>query len=159
MKKGIVVKCKFPHCLHETNDLKRDEAVRDGRSYYHPDCYQCKKDIEEIISLFVGHINANVPIAQLKKIVNTLIFERGVKSEYLRFAVSYAIANEIPLHNAPGLYSIVQDERVVAEWKRINDQKVLIEARDSDAFTILDQDEHYFEYNKKEVAGFGNVLI
>ena len=55
--------CKYKHCLHAGEPLLKSEAVKIGRSsYYHPDCYETKAKIEEIIDYFGKEINPDVII-------------------------------------------------------------------------------------------------
>ena len=37
--KENIVKCRYSHCKHDTKEIPKDEAYKNGNAYYHKDCY------------------------------------------------------------------------------------------------------------------------
>ena len=46
MRNQSTVTCKYSGCLHPDKTLDKEQAVKSGNSYYHPDCFQTKEDIK-----------------------------------------------------------------------------------------------------------------
>ena len=82
-------KCRYKFCSHSTRDVPVSEAVKEKTSYYHADCYQTKEDIKEIIRLFTEHIDPHPIYAQLQKVIQTIVFQHKVPSDYLLFGMQY----------------------------------------------------------------------
>lgn len=105
-------KCRYKFCLHSTRDVPVSEAVKEKTSYYHTDCYQTKEDIKEIIRLFTEYIDPHPIYAQLQKVIQTIIFQHKVPSDYLLFGMQYYIEHRIPLNHPQGLYYVVKSGEV-----------------------------------------------
>ena len=97
MAKEKIYKCRYNHCKHETKDVLASEAVKEGNRYYHKDCYKTKEDINKIVELFSEHVNPNVVFAVLRKVINNIVFTRGVDSGLLLFGLNYYISNKITM--------------------------------------------------------------
>lgn len=104
------VKCRYSHCLHDSVELQKEDAICEGRKYYHKDCYQTKKDIESIVDLFLTKVNRNAPIQQIRGIVNNIVFKRKVPSSELLFGIRYYLKNRISLNYPQGLYYVVANK-------------------------------------------------
>lgn len=46
------VKCRYSHCLHDSAELQKEDAICEGRKYYHKDCYQTKKTLRALLIYF-----------------------------------------------------------------------------------------------------------
>ena len=112
------VKCRAKHCLHMGEPINKDEAIRDGKSYYHPDCYQIKEDIAEIIDLWVTKINKNSPYALLTRTINNIIYDKNIESGHLLYGIKYYINHKIPLTYPAGMYYVIQNKKVEDEYYR-----------------------------------------
>lgn len=134
-KKTDYVKCAFSKCCHETKDILRTEAVFDGKKYYHPDCLKTKEDIAKIIDLFATQVNPNVVFAQLRRVVNNIIFDRGIESGLLLYGIQWYIDHRRNLTYPQGLYYVVQNadvQKSYAKRKSIAMPKKVVELRDDD---------------------------
>ncbi|GEM_PF-557627 len=129
MAKEKIYKCRYNHCKHETKDVLASEAVKDGNRYFHKDCYKTKEEINKIIELFAEYINPNVVFAVLRKVVNNIVFNRGVDSGLLLFGLNYYIANKITLNYPQGLYYVIQNKNVIKGYKEKKNKEYLIEQK------------------------------
>lgn len=148
-----MVQCTYSSCLHDSRNIRREDAVCVGRKYYHEDCYQTKEEIEEIVDLFVTHINPHPVQAQLQKVINNIIFKKGLGSNFLLFGLKYYIEHKIPLNYPQGLYYVVQnkDVRQAYEKKRLS---ILTKGK----IVIDEPTESTFEYKPAKPVGFEDII-
>lgn len=120
-----LVRCRYKYCnkLHETVELKKDDAVIGGNSfYYHQDCYHIMNTVKEIRDLFIQNINRFMTRQQIGALVNTIhniVFGKNVDIDYLKFALQYFIKNKPGSLKQPyGLHLIIQNSDVAAAWEK-----------------------------------------
>lgn len=158
MAKSDTRVCRYINCLHEnkTINLVTDEFEKDGSSYFHKDCYKTRANIQRIKTLWHDNIDSMVVYAQLNKIVNQLIFNDHISSDYILFAVKYAIdhKDEIKLRYPPGLRYVIGNQRVKDAYK-----KSTMKRTSQSDFVAHDDDSTSpkFSFNSKPM-GFGNIL-
>lgn len=104
MRNQSTVTCKYSGCLHPEKTLDKEQAIKSGNSYYHPDCFQTKEDIKKIIDLFKNHINPNPVYSTLQSVIKNIVFTKGLGSDFLLFGLQYYIDHKIPLNYPQGLY-------------------------------------------------------
>lgn len=130
-------KCAWKHCKFD-NVIKEDESyeVIGGRRY-HTECNCEREDINECITLFTEQVNSQIVITQLRSVINNLIFKQGFESEYVVFAIQYAINHpEYKLTYPQGLHRICKDQTIVNTWKTqkansvLQGQKIVIDKID-----------------------------
>lgn len=155
-KKPKVVKCRYAHCNHETKELNAEDAVCENKMYYHQDCYQMRKNINEIIQVFVEKVNPDVVMSALRRVVNDIVFNRGISSEQLLFGINYYIKNNIPLNYPGGLYYVIQDRGAKQEYEKLQDMKFIKEEKKN--FRIEENTAQTFHYKAPEQHGFDAIL-
>ena len=148
-------KCRATHCFHESKEfLPDDEIVEVGACGYHKDCYQAISDIREVVDIFSTQINKNVVFSELRKVINTIVYQRGVDSGMLLFGVKYYLDRRIPLNYPQGLYYVVQNKDVQEQYKKMKiEQKV----KDYKFEAPVDESKP-FTYNSSKVKGFSDVI-
>ncbi len=160
---GTNVKCRYANCekLHPSRIVSKSEALLYGRStYYHPDCYEYSRNIQEIKVIFYNQINRNVVMSELGRIINKLIFERGFDPAFVKFAVEYCVElRPGKLQYPAGLYYIVEDKEIKKAWSILNAPKI-----DEDSFAVGKGEEDYevsagFVYKPTGSSGFGDILM
>lgn len=157
MAKSDTRKCRYTNCLHESKDinLETDKFIKDGSSYYHEDCHHTKQNIQLIKTLWHDHIDGMVVYSQLMKILNQLIFHDKVSSDYLVFAIKYAINHDdIKLRYPPGIRYVIGNQRVKDAYT-----KSLTKAISNTTFVAHEDESNApkFSFNKKP-TGFGSIL-
>ena len=157
-KQSNTRKCRYTHCLHkDTNiDIETDEYVKDKNAYYHKDCFQAKCDIQLIRTLWHDHIDSLVVYSQLNNILNRLIFQDKVSSDYVVFAVQYCInnPNTIKLRYPPGLKYVLGNQRVKDAYKKKITKTVL-----NATFTATPSNDTEPKFSiPKKPSGFSSIL-
>ena len=117
MAKAKVYKCGFCHCQHESCEISQDEAVKIRNRYFHKDCAETYNNIEEIKRLYYEKISNTVVMPQLIRVVNDIIFKKHVDSNYLLFALKYAINTRRTINYPQGLHYLIDDYRIKNAWK------------------------------------------
>ena len=172
-KKPTIVNCKYQNCckIHETTELLKENAVQDGRYYFHPDCYHTMKTVNEIKDLFYRNINPLMTKKQIAMLVSTvykIIFDKQVDVDFLKFALQFFI-KEKPgkLHQPFGLYYIIQDRDVTNAWKREQDRRTKIQIQNElkkqqdDRGEIGELDLNTpdgFVYKQRKARSFADIL-
>lgn len=105
-------KCEF--CSDESNN----DFIKIKNKKYHKACYDTKNDILEIRDLFVEYINKNVVFSNLMAVINNIIFNKGISSDYLKFALKFYIQHKIPLNYPQGLYYVIQNKAVKTAYDK-----------------------------------------
>ena len=149
------VKCKYGKCKHESKEIEKSEAVKVGNAYYHADCFKDKENRKEIIDLFVNNINPNVVFSQLQAVVRTIVDDRGNSSDFLLFGLKYYIEHKIPLNYPQGLYYVIQNKEVNAEYKKIKAKEIMVK---ENFVTQESSNEVEFSYKPTKQKGFSDIL-
>lgn len=115
------VKCRWKHCSHDSQDIPRDEAVKEGNNYYHADCLKEKHLVQKIKDTWAEKIDPNFDNMQLTVAINNLAFKHGMDLEYILFVVNEG-ADKKWLRFPNGLYQAVKDDNLTKKWrqKKIN---------------------------------------
>lgn len=136
MDKPKMVRCRYPKCkqMHETTELKKEEAVQSGKSsYYHPDCYHTMQTINQIKDTFYKEINplmTSQQIGTLMATINNIVFMKGVDVDFLKFALDYYIQYKPGALKYPGgLHYIVQNADVQSAWNKQQTQLIKAELK------------------------------
>lgn len=148
-------KCRASHCFHDSKDiLPDDDIVKIKNAAYHKDCYQAISDIREVIDIFATKINPNVVFSELRKVINTIVYDRKIDSGMLLYGVKYYLKNNIPLNYPQGLYYVVQNKEVQDRYKKI---VTAFKVKDYQ-FTAPVDESQSFEYKTKPQKGFADIL-
>lgn len=154
MKK--VRKCKASHCFHESREiLPDDNVVEVSNAIYHKDCYQAISNIKEVMDIFATKINRNVVFSELRKVINNIVFQRGIDSGMLLFGIKYYINHHIPLNYPQGLYYVVQNKDVQNGYKK----EIVEKDINKHSFEVLDDKTEKFDHIKRTQQGFSDVLV
>ena len=150
------VRCKLKHCLHESRELNKDEAIRVGAGYYHPDCYKAHQQIKEIVDIFSKQVNPNVVYSQLMRVINTIVYERGNSSEFLLYGLKYYLTHKIPLNHPQGLYYVVQNADMARAYKKSKELQIAKEVKES--ISINEESDNSFVHVPTKTSGFADIL-
>ena len=157
MPSNKTVICRYQHCQHETRELLRDEAVRDGRSYYHKDCFATREAMQKIVEFYVENFDKDPIFAQLKKICNELVFKKGYSPEYVLFTLQYAKKKSYNLHSPIGMYYLAKDYKIREAWEQHKLETAASKIVDYE-FDIQNSYEKVEGYNVSKNEGFGRVI-
>lgn len=153
MAKNKMVRCRYKHCKHDQKEIERDQAVKDGGAYYHPDCHQEKELMRSIEQYFINNINSQPIMQQLRTVINRLVYVQGKDPAFILFAMKYAVQNKIQLRYPPGLYYIIDRDDVIEAWRKRNrGQRKEFDFADVEDYTPTDG------YTVQRPTGFGRIL-
>lgn len=146
------MKCKYAHCKHESKDIPKGEEIKHSTGYWHKDCLDESLCIREIIDVFVRDVNKNVVVSALRRVINDIIYVKGVDSHLLLFGLKYYVSHKIPLNYPGGLYYVLQNRDVQREWDKMQTQEL------KNSFEIKEDNIETFQYKPSEERGFQDVL-
>lgn len=147
-------KCGSSHCLHESKEfMDNDEIVTVGNKSYHADCYKVQNEISRVCDLFYQKINSNIVFGSLRKIVNEIVYERGIQPDLLYFGINYYINNHIPLNYPAGLYYVIQNKKMMEAYNKAKVKKLNYK------FEVETDADNKYKYNPKTSnSGFNSIL-
>jgi hypothetical protein len=150
-----IVRCRFKYCNHDSRDLPIEEAVLSGKSsYYHKDCYKTNEEIKQIIDIFKNQIDPLVVYSQLRIAIENIVFSKCLGSEYLLFAIKYAINNKINLKHPAGLYYIIDYENIKKAYLKEKYKQQIKQINN----TTTESKEVTFTYKPSKTVGFGDII-
>lgn len=149
--------CRYKYCKHENKEITDNEqSIQSGRSYFHIDCYNEKDNIEKILSLFCEKINKNCVFAQLRSVVNNIVYTKQVSAEYLLFALQYYIEHKIPLNYPQGLYYVIQNKETKQAYDKLKSKNIKQKMKESvDDEMTLESD---FSYKVTKGKTVGDIF-
>lgn len=152
--KKYLFRCRYSHCLCDTRDITspKDDVIN-GAVHYHKKCYECKENIQKIKELYYEKINRAVVMSVLGRTINNIVFDKKVDSNFLLFAVEYAIKNKIKIRSPMALHYLVNNQKCVDAWfaSRNNSIKFTFDGN-------VDETEQKFKYTPKSKRGFDQIL-
>ena len=110
------MKCRYSRCPYG-GEVVKEEAVKDGKQYYHPDCKQKVEMRKEMVQL-VTEINPNIVQSELGRTLNTLLYNRELSFDYVLYAFKYAKHAGIALYNAGSIYKLMNNPRYVKAYQK-----------------------------------------
>lgn len=157
MKNEKTVKCAYKHCRYEDKNVLQKDSIKIKTRYYHKECYEDIKNIDEIIRLFKEYVNPNVVYTVLRKVVNTIVYDKKIESEFLLFGLKYYIKNKIPLNYPQGLYYVIQNKNVS---KCFEEKKVAKIKRNFQDYEYVGEEagEQEFNFKSQHRIGFGDII-
>lgn len=165
MSKKDIRKCQFSKCslLHDTTDVNIDVAVKDGRLYYHPDCYKIKTTVAKTKEYFVENINPLLTMQQqtsLYTVLYDLIFKKNQDPDYLYYCVWYMHTYRPGKLNFPaGLYYVIQNRDIITAWNKLKLRKQKDEQEKEKVLEPMQFDAtETFHYEIQKTKGFTDIL-
>lgn len=105
------MKCGYNKCLFD-GEVTKEESIRVGNRYFHKDCLKQKQDKEEIRNLYLEKINPTEVVKVLNAVINKIIHDKRVDSDFLLYSLKYAIQHNYNLNTPMGLYYIINDKKI-----------------------------------------------
>lgn len=152
MKEKEKVVCRYSNCLHKDKEIEKENAIKSGRLYYHPDCFQTKEDIKRIIDLFKKNINPNPVYATLQSVIKNIVFTKGLGSDFLLFGLEYYIKNKIHLNYPQGLYYVIQNKKMIDAYRKSKEKNI------KNTVEIKEQNDFQFKHVPIKNKGFADIL-
>lgn len=172
-RKADIKQCRYNCCLHTSKeiDISQDEyevvkTDRGQNQFFHKDCLahreakeqkekKVKADIQLIKNIWIENISQTVAIPHLYKEINRLVFEQGISTEFIIFALQYCIKNHFKLRYPGGLKYYLDKQEIIDAYNKTKAKKVIAHAE----FTAKETEDNTpkFSVNRKP-SGFGSIL-
>jgi hypothetical protein len=121
-------KCGYSKCSFG-GEVNVNEMVKHTNKNYHQSCLKEMLDKNEIRNLFYENINKTEPYANFTRILNRIVHELKIGSDFLLFALQYAIQNKYPLKHAAGLYYLINDDKAKDAFMKKNNREKIIKMK------------------------------
>lgn len=145
------VKCRYKYCKHDSCDIPKTDAVKHNNKYFHEDCFKEWENKEKAVKLFLD-LKPDTPVPPVRRIVNAIIHEKNVDAELLLFGIKYYIKHKIPLRYPGGLYYVVANDDVKAEFNKAKSRQ------SNYTFDVLDDKRESFVYNPSKKKSLDNFM-
>lgn len=151
--------CGYKHCLHPQQKITQSDAIKVGNRYYHKECNEIKTNIEKIRDLYFYNVSKTVVMSQLIKVINTIVFDKKVDSNYFLFALNYAIANKITIKSPYTLHYIIDNSHIKKQWTEKQNKRTLQDIKfDLSNISPQTHPSSSFSIKTKRNKGFGSIL-
>ena len=109
------MKCRYKYCKNGF-EVKKEDAIKEGSSYYCKDCYKEKELKKQITDYYLQNLPTTaVPL--LMKVINQLLYTNNYEAEYILYIVKKVHTNGLKINNPFGLTYYCNDGRNITEWK------------------------------------------
>lgn len=156
------MKCGWTHCKHG-GEVDKENAVKKGARYFHPDCLREKDSINEIIKVYHERVDDHPIENFLRKTVNDLVFKDGNSAEFLLFALKYCLDHGWTLRSPNGLRYVAKDGISKKEWEKLLNHNVNNEYREKKRLTMINDEfsldaSSSFTFKPQKAFGFEDIL-
>lgn len=83
-------KCGYAHCRKPDEKVPASEAVLVGQRRWHKECVEIRDAINRIKDIYFNCIDDKSDYVQVMGVINSLIFNKGYKPDYVEFMMKYA---------------------------------------------------------------------
>jgi hypothetical protein len=114
------MKCSYAKCPFG-GQVEKESAVKDGSRYYHPVCKNEVDNRKAIVDIFKD-INPGVVYQQLNAVLNSILYTKGISSDFVLFCMKYAKAREIEMYQPASLHSLINNSNIHNMYKRAKER-------------------------------------
>jgi hypothetical protein len=125
------MKCRYKYCKLG-GEVDKQVALKIGGAYYHNECYKEMENKKKIRDLWLEKINSTEIMTLLNKEISELINKKGIDSDFLLYALNYAINNKIILHSPFGMSYLINNYKIKESYKNIQAKQKLKEIQKYD---------------------------
>lgn len=111
------MKCRYKYCKLG-GEVSKEEAIKDGRAYYHKECYQEKQNKKEIREIILDQIPTETSTL-VSSIILDIVNKKNIDSNYVLFALKESIRSGFKIYNAKGLYTIANSKINKDKYKKL----------------------------------------
>lgn len=105
------MKCRYKYCKNN-NEVEKENAIKEGGSYYCKECYQEKQNKQKIEEFYLRNM-PQTTLQLLRKVIKQLIHEKKFESEYVLFVLEYINKNNKPINNPFGLLNYCNEGSIL----------------------------------------------
>jgi len=154
MGKQKNVKCRYNHCPHPDDLRPPEEMVKgNGCFYYHKECAHERDMITRIVDYYLEKVDDRATVAQLRNVVNNIVFKKRVPADELFFYIQYTINSEKRINSPYALHYLIDNKKLQSEYKKhLESTKPKFDVAD----VPVAEEVQYTPKSKK--AGFGSII-
>jgi len=104
-------KCWYKNCPYN-GKVKDEDALKVGKRRYHNECFDNLNNLKKIRELYYDHIDKTVIFNQLNKVIDNIINQKRISTDYLLYAIEYAIEEGIEVKYPASLFYLINNFKV-----------------------------------------------
>ncbi len=143
------MKCRYKYCKFG-GEVSKEEAVKNGNAYYHPQCMKEQEDKAEIRKLLY-EINQNEIISVVNSVIFDIIHRKQVDSAFVLFVLKN---RDFEIYNSKGLYPLINSKKLQDKYKKIQDSKIKVDTK-----VIEAKPDTTFQPKTKKGKLWGDILF
>jgi hypothetical protein len=144
------MKCGYNKCFFN-GEVEKENAIKHGNRYYHPECLKQMQEKDEVRKLYLEKVNPTEVVKILNSTINNIVHIKKVSSEYLLFALKYAINNNIQINAPMGLHYIINNYKIKKAFEEAYIKKRLNEIKNNMQQTNHCEEEIKIDYKNDSV--------
>lgn len=110
------MKCRYKYCKYG-GEVKKEDSIQEGKSYYHKQCYEEKNDKKAIEEYYIVNFPSCI-ISVLRKVINQLIYDKKLDTKFILYMLKYIKKNDKPINNPFGLLNYCTNTQIIEEYKK-----------------------------------------
>lgn len=154
MEKQKLVKCRYNHCPHP-DDLRPPEEMVKGKGcyYYHKECAHERDMITKIVDYYLENVDNRVTVAQLRSVVNNIVFKKKVPADELFFYIWHTKNTNGKINSPYTLHYMITNKKLQNEYhKYLESKKPVVEI---DRIAVAEEVTYT---SKSKDSGFGGIF-
>lgn len=126
-----MARCSYKHCPKPEEDiLGEEQAVRNGK-VFHKGCLDTSETIKKIVDLYYTKVSNTVVMTVLVRTINNIVFEKGIDSHYLLYALNSAVIRKRQIKSPVYLQYLIDDFDIKKAWEAEQGKRLLKEAQNA----------------------------
>lgn len=109
--------CGYKHCIHNGEKVTESEAIMVGKKKYHKDCLRVSEIIKLIRDTYIEHQNKDENYAVILRVVNTLVFNKGIDADYVLYWLEDINKKGIKLKSPYALHYCTKNLALKQKWR------------------------------------------
>jgi len=110
--------CGYNHCRCEDKEIPTGTEVLVSNRYYHDECAKICFNIREMKKQYFDNISNTVVQGVLGKVINNIVFDKNVSSEYFLYAIKYSIQYKIKINSPYGLHYLIDNNKIKESYNK-----------------------------------------
>lgn len=148
------VKCRYSHCPHPDDVRPPEEMVRgNGNAYYHKECAHERDVISNMVDYYLEKVDNRVTVAQLRNVINNIVFKKKVSADELFFYIQYTINTGKKINSPYTLHYLIDNKKLQSEYKKFLESTK--PAFDVENVPVADEVQYT---SKSKNKGFGGIF-
>jgi hypothetical protein len=151
--------CTYKYCRHDSRAIAREDVYVKGKKHMHKDCARDSENIVRVKDAFTDCVKGAVSYPRLTKAILDIVYKSNVDSEYLAFAMEYALKNKYEIWSPQYLQYLIQRREIKEAWKnRLLQDSVEVQHSTTQKKVEKALEENKFAFTKESNCGFESIF-